>query len=139
MQTRSLQAFNRIDRLLPASRTSIEIMRLRIRTIQANLNRQALPMRQRFQLLEPLPFQQNAVAEYRNMHALQPIADHLHDIMQNKRLASCQEEFRQPQLYRLVDQTTDLGQFNSTSLCPYKRLRNAIPTRKIAVVVRINP
>src|SRR5215470_16087969 len=133
------QALDCIDGLLPASCATVKIMCCGVGTIQADLDGQAVTKGQGPKLLQPLSFQQNAVAQYCDMHMLQAIADHIKDVVQDERLASREKEFRHAQLDCLLNEAANLGQLQPVSLCSHKRFRHAVTTGEIAVVVRVNP
>src|SRR6266568_9603807 len=96
MESRGFEAHDGVDGLLPASSTTLNIMSRGIRAIQADLDGQALTVRQGLQLPETLACEQNAVAEHSHPHPFQAIGQHREDVVQDKWFASCQEEFRHP-------------------------------------------
>src|SRR6266567_7573620 len=75
---------DRVYRFLPASSTAIEVMYSGIRAIEADLDCQALAVGQHLELLEALPFQQNAVAEHGDQHSFQAVAQHREDVVQDE-------------------------------------------------------
>src|SRR6266849_7553108 len=96
MDSCGFEAHDGVDGLLPASSTTVKIMSRGIRAIQADLDGQALPVRQGLELVQTLAFEQNAVAEHVDVHPFQAILQHREDVVQDEWFASCQEEFRHP-------------------------------------------
>src|SRR5215469_4699587 len=84
MESCGFEPPNRVDGLPPASGTAVNIMSRGIRAIQADLDGQALPVRQGRELPETLAFEQNAVAEHGDMHPFQTVVQHRKDVVQDE-------------------------------------------------------
>src|SRR5258708_38741027 len=96
MESCGFEAQDGVDGLLPASSTTVNIMSRGIRAIQADLDGQALPVRQGLELPETLAFEQNAVAEHSHPHSVQSVVQHREDDLNDEWRASCHERLSQP-------------------------------------------